>query len=266
MLLRNLIGAAAIGLTSLAGGAAAAATIDLGFSLDGSGSVGNRNFNLTRDALATALGSIPTSGDNVYRVAVTQFGTGVQTIVAPTEVTSRAILADLQNTLRGAVRITGGTDTALAITNLRDLFVADGGLGDTTLFNITTDGQPNSQAAALAAADSVIGSGVDGLSFEGISLSLGDESDILALARPFDPDATIVTDIADIPNATTTGFVIRVNTFADYEAAIVAKIGRVVVDTGGGTELPPVPVPAALPLLLTGFAGFAALRRRRGAA
>lgn len=252
---------AAVGVAALFAVPASAATIDLGFSLDGSGSVGNANFNLTRDALADALASIPTSGDNVYRIAITQFGSDIGTIVPPTRITSAADLTAVQTSLRAASRISGTTNTAGALLNLRDLFVNDGGFGDTTLFNITTDGAPNSQSAAIDAANAIIASGVDGLSFEAISATNSQLNALLELARPFDPDATVITDLANIPNATQTGFVIEVANFGDYEAAIQAKIGRIITDTSGGPS--PVPLPAGLPLLLTGLAGFAALRRTR---
>lgn len=69
-----MAGVVAFGLST---GGAFAAVVDLGFSLDASGSVGSGNFNTVRTALAAALDSIPTTGANQYRIAVNKFATGV---------------------------------------------------------------------------------------------------------------------------------------------------------------------------------------------
>lgn len=261
----NLIRAAAVSVFALAGTSASAALIDLGFSLDASGSVGSFNFNTTRTALANALSVIPTSGPNEYRIAVTTFANGSSTIVIPTIVTA-ANIAALQTAVSNAVYTGGGTDTAGAITDLSNLFrLSATGYGATTLLNITTDGQPNDQAAAVAAAQAALVAGVDGISFEAVGSGISSMSalnDMAAIAGP--GTGVIVTDLTALPNATVQGFVIPVSDFAGYSAAISAKIGKIVDDTGGGT--PVVPLPAGLPLLLTGIAGFIGLRVRRRAA
>lgn len=266
MNLKNLIGAASVAIVTAT--SSFAAVIDLGFSLDGSGSVGNFNFNLTRDALADALGQIPTSGDNQFRLAVTQFGSNVGTIIAPTVVTA-ANISDLQNTLRSASRIGGGTNTTGAINNLVDLFASDGGLGDTTLFNITTDGQPNNQTSVESAALAAFNAGVDGISLEAISVfssfTLENMRRIASLGTTgaVSDSGAILTDVDNIPNAVNQGFVIDVSSFADYEAAIEAKVGQVIIDVTGPT---PVPLPAGMPLLLAGMGAFGFMRSRKKAA
>lgn len=258
---------AAITAVAVAFGATAAnaATIDLGFSLDGSGSVGNTNFAITRDALADALAQIPTSGPNQYRVAVTQFGSNVGTIVAPVIVTAANIMS-IQDQVRAAVRITGGTNTTGAINNLVSLFEGDGGLGDTTLFNITTDGQPNSQSGVEAAALAAFNAGVEGISLEAIgNLNAGTLENMRRIASigttgVVSDIGAILTDSDNIPNAIDQGFVVQVSNFQDYEAAISAKVGRVVDDTGGG-DPNVVPLPAGLPLLLVGVGALGVARR-----
>lgn len=267
IMLKNFAGAAAIALTAtFAAGTSDAASIDLGFVLDGSGSVEETDYASAAQALSNAIGLIPTSGANTYRIAVTGFGGGQVTIVAPIVLTA-ANLASVQSAVATSTKATGGTDTAGAISYITDLFVNDGGLGDTSLINITTDGSPNSQNAAENAALAAYNGGIDGISFEavgtGVSSAIAQDrmARIAGLGTSGDADTgVIVSDLSAIPNAATTGFVIPVADFAAYGAAIEAKIGQIVEDTGGQ-----IPLPAGLPLLLTGF-GVLALVRRRAAA
>lgn len=274
MKLKNLITGATLALGLSMGGAASAAVIDLGFVLDGSGSVNTTNYESAAAALAVALGQIPTSGDNEYRIAVTSYGSGHQTIVEPTVVTAGNI-ASIQNAVTNASKAGGTTDTAGAITYMTNLFLnaTDGvtGLGATSLINITTDGAPNSQSAAETAATNARLAGIDGISFEAVGSGVSSTSAQNAMARiaglGTSGDAlagVIVSDLDNIPNATETGFVIPVTGFDTYDAAIGAKIQRIVDDTGGGVGV--VPLPAGMPLMLSVIGIFAFVRRKRAAA
>jgi len=277
MFLKKLAGAGALAVAALFGGtpAAQAATINLGFVLDGSGSVGSADFNTARTALSAALAQIPTSGVNEYRIAVTSYGSSQFTVVAPTIVTA-ANIATIQAAVASATRDFGGTDTAGAITFMSNLFLSAGALAsETTLINITTDGVPNSQSGAEAAALSARTAGVDGISFEAVGSGVSSASALNNMARIAGLGTTglvtggvVVTDLTAIPNATTTGFVIPVSSFAGYQAAITAKIGQIVIDTGGGGPTDPsvVPLPAGLPLMLGVIGAFALVRRRQMAA
>jgi len=243
-------------------GTASAAVIDLGFVLDGSGSVTSYDFDSATAALSAALSKIPTSGDNEYRVAVTSYGSSSYTVVPPTVVTA-ANIASIQSTVLTAYKDGGGTDTAGAITYITDLFLDDG-LGDTTLINITTDGSPNSQSLAANTA------GIDGISLEAVGsgvsrpYALSNMARIAGLGTSGDADAGVIAaDLDSLPNATETGFVIPVADFDAYGAAIEAKIDQVIDDTGGDTGV--VPLPAAMPMLLAGLGVFGFVRRRQTA-
>ncbi|MCF2950253.1 VWA domain-containing protein [Paraglaciecola aquimarina] len=243
-----------------------AAIINLGFSLDESGSVGSSNFNLTRDALADALAIIPTTGTNQYRLAVTTFSSIVTQVIAPT-IVSAANIGALQTQLKATAYSGGGTATHSAISNLASLF--SGFNTDLTLFNITTDGSPNSQSSAEGAALFAFNDYVDGISFEAVggginnTFALNNMARIAGLGTSGDATAGVVLASGDaIPDAAQTGFVIPVLTFADYEDAIKAKITQIVVDTtpGGST---PVPAPSAVSLLALGFAVMFARRAKK---
>ncbi len=266
MSLKYFFGAAA--LSVCAATSSLAASIDLGFAIDASGSVGSGNFNLTRNALADALSNIPTVGANEYRIAVTRFSFGASIIIAPTVVTADNI-ASLQDTLRATNYIGGGTNTSGAIDSLTSAFQATGSLGDTTLFNITTDGRPNSQTATETAALNAFNAGVDGISFEALGggLNSGDLENMRRIASigttgGVSSAGAILTDADNIPTVTETGFVIRVEDFSDYQFAINAKVEEVVQDV----EPPSVPLPASIPLLLSGLGACGVLRLRRKSA
>lgn len=261
MNITNTIRATLVAAATFVAAPAMAITVDLGFSIDGSGSIFGSDFVLQRDGLAAALSNIPTSGDVDYRIAVTQFAGGsATTIVEPTVVTA-GNLATIQSTIVAEQQRRGGTPLATAINGLVDLFDAAGGLNETALFNISTDGSPNSQSASSAAAVAAFDAGVDGLSFEAV----GPGANTTFLASIAGPNGGVIVDLDNIPDPTQQGFVIEVDGFDEFGAAISAKVGEIVDSTGGGvpTGPSPIPLPAGLPLLLTGLLGFFGLRTRQ---
>jgi hypothetical protein len=247
--------------------AASAAVIDLGFAIDESGSVSGSattgELGLVRQGLAAALDQIPSVGatgnPNTYRVSIIQFSSGANVLVSTTEITDASRTA-IQNTLVTASRRGGGTNIGAAIDSLTAELCAGGSCGaDTTIFNVATDGGgPLGTAPADAAA-----AGVDGLSYEAIG-SGATTAPLLASAFPGTP--VLVTDAANLPNPLQDSFVLSVATFADFEAAIAAKIGRVVTDTGGGGGggggTNPIPLPAGMPLLLGALFALGLARRK----
>lgn len=273
MKIKTLIAAGAVAVMSVAS-SAHAAVIDLGFAIDESGSVSGlpsqttTELGLIREGLARALDLIPSVGatgnPNTYTVTVVQFASSAQTLVSKTVIddTTRAAI---QNTLRTAPRIGGGTNIPGAVNALTNAVCGSGTdtcSADTTLFNVATDGQggdPNFGGANSANSIAQL-AGVDGISYEVIG-NFG--SSITSFAFPGTP--VYVTDAADLPNPTQTGFVFGVNSFLDFEDAIAGKVGRVVIDTGGGgTNV--IPLPAAAWMLIAGVGALGFVGRRRQAA
>jgi|GEM_PF-2106538 len=232
-----------------------AAIIDLGFLLDESGSVGSTNYTTAKTALANALASIPTTGANQYRVGVVSFSGSATTLVTPTIVTGDN-LGTIQSAITGDSHSGGTTNMTAGINQLVADFDAVG-LGSTSLMNITTDGQPNSDSNASSAASDALAAGWDSISAEAIGSA--DTAFLLSIASP--TPSVLVNPGDDIPNPLTNGFVITVANFDAYGDAIEAKVQRIV-------DSAVVPVPAALPLLLGGLGvlGFLGHRRKTAAA
>jgi hypothetical protein len=243
-----------------------AATIDLGFSLDESGSVGQTNFETTRDALADALFNAfsvnPNPGGDTYRIAVTKFDNDVDVVVGVTEVTASNI-GNIRDTIKTAGYEGGSTATAEAITETFDLFVSSAaGLSPTSLINITTDGNPccffeNTEDEARDAALAAHNAGLTGLSFEavGSNIDLDLMRDLAGLGTSGDANLGVQATLGTIPDPRTTGFVLPVSDFDAYSSAIEAKVSAVI-------DPNPIPLPAAAWMLLAGIGALFGLRRR----
>lgn len=245
-----IVGTIAIAAIGMAAERASAAIIDLGFLLDESGSVGSANYTTAKSALANALASIPTGGADQYQVGVVSFASGATTIVSPTIVTA-GNLAGIQALINGDGYSGGSTNMTAAFNQIVADFAAV--LGSTSLINITTDGQPNSDANATAAAAAAVVAGWDSISAEAIGSA--DVSFLQSIAYPNAPG--VVVDPGDpIPNPLTQGFVITVANFDAYGDAIEGKVQRIVN---------PIPIPLALPLFITALAGLGFVGWRQAA-
>jgi len=66
--------------------AATAGTIQLGFILDGSGSISSGSWNTIRTGLASAINLIPFGGTDTYEVSVVQFASGATSYAAATRI------------------------------------------------------------------------------------------------------------------------------------------------------------------------------------
>jgi hypothetical protein len=230
----------------LASTSSAAPITQLGFAMDASGSIGTTNFNTMKTGLANALNVVPTNG--TVEITVVTFASGPATIVSPTVINSAATLLAVQTAINNIVYSGGSTDTAGAITSLTSLLTGSPSFtnpdGSAQIFNIITDGVPNSQALAEAAANAAVLAGIDEIDLEAIgSVNL---ANMLALARPgpgvlappFQP-----------------GFVLQVNSFGEFDDAIQSKI-RFVLNQNA-------PEPASMVLWGLGSLGLAWSARRR---
>lgn len=265
---------------------ASAASVDLAFIVDRSSSITNDDYAGAMDALAQAIANNVTfGGDDVFTISVVGFATGAQNIVERTTITSQADLDGVVAAIAAEDVTFGSTNYAAAFDLLLANFTDDNDsslLGDRSIINMMTDGNPNrpsstiiGQQAAYSSAIDLQNAGWDSLSFEGVGTAINTNF----LARlgfgpggqvPNDNDLLpIYDDIADVTDPFASPFVLELATFGDYESIIGEKLRKSVGtgsddgngDDDGGVDV--VPLPAAVPLLLTAFGVLGLFGRRR---
>lgn len=258
---KTTLTAAAFAASSFFGSIAHAANIDLSFIMDASGSVGSSNFNDAMDSLADALAaSIPVGGADTYRIGVVTFSNTAKLTTLKT-INSQADLDMVVADIRAETFIGSTTNYKAAFDLTRTSF---GALGDSSIVNMMTDGEPcclsTSNSDAVSARNDLKAAGWDSLSFESVT-SGADNAFLSRLAFDTGGDGgTIIDDPADISDPLNDAFVLKVSGFGDaYDQAISTKVQKIVTPD-------PIPVPAALPLLAGGLALFGFVGRRRRAA
>lgn len=291
MIKRTLL-AGSVAAMALSTSAAFAAEVDLGFIVDRSGSVPESDFDNTMNALKAALNTININDPNVkYTVSIVTFSTSATKVTAtPIRLDSAANLAALNTAIDNATsgfNTGGNTNYVAAMTAMNEL---SGNLGDVSILNFATDGEPNTGGSTLGAispsADALIASGWDSMSFEAIGNNITQSDLDLLSGLGFDsvinpaptnlPDDFILAgsavrggcsqigSSAGITNTISDCFVVSTS-FADMTTVYQKKIANSVITTGGTID--PIPVPAALPLLAGGLGIFGLMgwRRRKAA-
>ena len=161
----------------------------------------------------------------------------------------------------------GATDLAEAI-DLVSSLQSNAGFGDTSLINIATDGVPftnncpgitTDELCAIEAAENAIASGFDSISAEAIGAFDTSFLEDIVFPKP----GAIISDVNDLPDPLTTGFILTLDDVDAYEAAISAKLQNIIDNTSPSA----IPLPAGLPLVLSGLGvlGIVGYRRKRAA-
>ena len=220
---------ASLALATATFSASAAPTTQLGFLIDASGSIGTANFDIMRSGYAAALSALPTDGS--IEVTVYTFASGTAQVVAPTVVTA-GNLASIVAMINAMVYTGGTTATDAGITAMSNAMTgsANFNAGLRSIINIATDGVPNSQAAAIAAAVAAQAAGIDAMTAEALGASLDiDFLKNLVFSPVTGPCAGCGVEVAVPTNPmTNTPWVLRVNDFGDFPVAINAKVQAIV--------------------------------------
>lgn len=243
------VAAATIGSVPLS---ASAATIQLGFILDSSGSIGSTNWTTIVNGLSSAVGTlIPVGGSDVYEISVVRFASTASAVISAFTVDSLAARATLAANIAAIAYTGGGTNFAPAFSAMQTALASSTATDISFSYvNFATDGVQADPTAGKAARDALISAGVDNISIEGIggSVDVADLTGNYCYPQPCD-----TTSPYSFP---TNGFYIGVADAAGYAAAIGNKI-RVV--TGG------VPEPGSLALVALALTGLGVAARRKSA-
>lgn len=255
-----------IAISALAFGAGSAyADFQLGFALDGSGSVSPSNYQIMQTGLSNAMAALPTDG--TVEITVVSYGSGVNTIVSPTVLTA-ASLAGIQSSIATHSKAGGFTNTSGALNSLTGLMSGSAlfSMSDTTsIINLATDGFPNSQSNSVAAGQAALTAGIDAISIEAIGSGVSSQSalnNLAAIAGP-GPVSILPVDSTNIPNPVNGSFVVPVSNFTAFEDIVTAKVVASVTPPMDD-PVAVVPLPGTLTLLMGGVFGIGLSRRVTG--
>lgn len=236
-------------------GTAAAAPIQIGILVDGSGSIGSSNFASMRTGIANAVATLPTNG--TVEFALVRFASGSTTIVNATLINSPATLTAIVGAINGMTFPGGGTDMAAGITQMTGLFNMTN--AQRTAFNIVTDGFPTNAQTAINARNAAIAAGLD--EFDAEFIGTVGSSGFNFLLNDLVYDGVNPLNNGHLAPPFTPGFVVPVGNFGQaFEDAFTAKLRFLVSQA--------VPEPASLALFGAAAmtAGYLGWRRRKPAA
>lgn len=265
---KYMLGAVAAAAMSMTAMTSQAATIQLGFVLDGSGSISGSDWNIIRSGLASAINLIPFGGVNTYEVSVVQFSSGATSYaqasnILITDATSRS---NLSTFIAGLGQLGGATNYQAGFATMQSVLSNTIAGAAFSYVNFATDGEPNTctsnppnrpsgitagEWCGIVARDNLIAAGVDNISIEGIGVTATNAAFLQQqICHPTPCDTT---NPYDFP---THGFYIGVANATQYAAAIANKVRVVTGQT---------PEPGTIALVGLALAGLGLARRRKEA-
>ncbi|MBR8831652.1 MAG: hypothetical protein N5P05_001091 [Chroococcopsis gigantea SAG 12.99] len=231
--LKSILATGIVGATTLVPvSALLAASVEIGFLIDGSGSVSPSDFALQKDAYVNlfsnnfATNFLSGDVDTLY-ASFWQFSSNVVEEVGFTTIDSDATALAFANLINAnTTQLSGGTDTAEGINTVANALLTNGITADRQVIDLSSDGIPNSQSDALTAATNALANGI--------------KTNTLFVGT----DPTGQANLADIA-AAGGGTAFIANNFIQYENTLKVKLES---DIG---PRPTTPEPASILGLLT---------------
>lgn len=209
--------------------------LELALLLDGSGSVGNTGFNFQLDAYRNVFtdpnffndlvsSSIPDGGLGRIAVSTFQFGSNVTQEIDWTLIDDQDSATNFGNQFLSITRGGGSTNITDAIDNATNGTPADitSGIltnefsGNRKVIDISTDGQPNSNAGSTQASIDAIAAGIDAINAIGVGSGIDENFLSNNIVRGDD------------------SFLILASDFTEFEESLRVKITREVTGGNGG--------------------------------
>jgi hypothetical protein len=228
-----------------------AAVTQLGFAIDGSGSIGPGDFTLQTGGLAAAFAALPT--DSTVEVTIVQFASGSVLEQAPLLIDSPATRAALIATTNAITQTGGGTNIPAGVSQLTTAMTGSANFDptatDQSFINVSTDGVSSGDLDAAGTA--AVAAGIDSISAEAVG-SGANPNLLLPLVRPL-PNVGILPADSAPPNPLNGGWVLPITNFNSFAPAIAAKVQVIV----------PTPEPASLAVFAIGLLGLGFMGYRR---
>lgn len=250
---------ASLALATATLSASAAPTTQLGFLIDASGSIGAANFATMQAGYAAALGALPADGS--IEVTVYTFSDAATAIVAPVVLNNAADVTAVVAAINAIVYSGGTTATDLGIGAIAGAMITSTNFapGLRSIINLATDGVPNDQAAAVAAAAAAQARGIDAMTAEAIGGSAVTAAAIAdmvfsPIAGPCAGCGVVLPDGSIPPNPMTSApWVLQIDNFNDFPTAINAKVQAITR----------VPEPGSVALVGLALGVVGVIRRRK---
>lgn len=205
---------------------AAGPPIQLCIAVDGSSSIEAEDFATMKMALAAAIeDSSVVTQDGAVELTVIQFGatfSQARVVAEPTVIDNAGKASSIANAIRADTQLGGYTPTDLAIDTCKEKITGSANFAGALkqAINISTDGNPNSQASAITSRDNAVAAGIDEVDLEAIG-QFPSISNMLEIAYPRP-------GYIAPPFTGAGGFVIQVATYAGYASAIRQKLQEII--------------------------------------
>lgn len=259
--LRSTAVAAITALTLVAAPLSATAStqvdVELQLLVDVSGSIDDTEFVLQRNGYANAFRNLNIQNSILDTDGGNRFGRSAVELIYWSRANQQSVAVgwtllddmDSINAFADSIEassrpFSGGTAVGSAITFGAARFADNGYLGNSKVIDVSGDGRTNSGVDTATARDAAIAGGITRIN----GIPIGGRATV---------ENFYLTEVIGGTNA----FSLPAASFADFGAAVTQKIKFEITDT-----TPAIPVPASIPLLVSGLGMIAALRLRRKAA